>query len=812
MNNDSSDIPLTTQELQVLDTILTAHSDKNFNELKKKKLITLKVVEKSLMENGLKELAEGLEEYLREGIENLLHYEAYEQALQNDEKVMLRYLKFIFLGPPRSGKSSTRRRLIQEIVNLRSLNEPSVSTGVAETNDVVIKNVTSNPAVISGSDSIWSSLMKPNDDNPQTCETDFSYLAQLFCRIISANKTSQSDQPIGAHSGEALQLPSTDISLPSEKMTDIPKEATPRIHSAAKASKMSMIRTPSPLCDDFETEITDAFKKLKQILISDSPEELLQLLKELIIINMIDVGGQPAFLEMLPTLTIGPALYFLFFRLDQELKRQYPVKYHAAGGEAEQILESSYCNETVLYQSLSSITCFNCLTPAELIATDSSPEITSGAVLFGTFKDMVEDHHIEQVDKTLEMLLKTKFYDDNLLLRTKKGRMFFSVDNMNGDESEMSLIREDIEGIIKNLFPAISIPATWLVFRLILHLLHKPAVSLAQCELIADKLKMSTPVERVIRFFHQNVGSLMHYPQIASMQETVICDPQTVFDCVNELIIDTFKISNRAIPQKAVDDFYNNGQFSLAHIDTKTECRRSNGLSLTQLVDLLKHLNIIAEIKPEKQTQWSAQSPPKFVMPAVLKFAREEELKVWPSSACDHPCFLIISFKCGFVPFGVFCAVIAHLISCQDSLLPKWSYSKDQGMKRNKVNFIVDQAHLVTLISRPQYFEIHISQYKRARCKKSLSDICSMVRQTVEEILHAVISKMQYAPFTVIRTQISQSRHLFDFAFHCCLDESHSDHLMTVMNKDNEYYGECLKNEVSTKLNKEHLIWFNEVR
>ena len=86
------------------------------------------------------------------------HYEAYEQALQDGVSLTLRYLKFLFLGPPRSGKTSTRRRLVQEIINLMSLGETSKSTGVAETNDVIIKKLVSEPAAISNSH--WWSLKR----------------------------------------------------------------------------------------------------------------------------------------------------------------------------------------------------------------------------------------------------------------------------------------------------------------------------------------------------------------------------------------------------------------------------------------------------------------------------------------------------------------------------------------------------------------------------------------------------------------------------------------------------------------------------
>ena len=563
------------------------------------------------------------------------------------------------------------------------------------------------------------------------------------------------------------------------------------------------------LNDSEEMEIKKAFEKLRTILQSDSPEELQRLLEELTIINMIDVGGQPAFLEMLPALTIGPALNFIFFRLDQELMKHYRVRFHAAERETETILESSYCTDIALYQSLSSIACFGSYSPAGHAESASKPQVSSGALLFGTYKDKVDTAHISQVDNTLrEKLIQTKLHEENLLLRTSEDKMFFSVDNMNGDEFEMSAIRKDIEGIMNHLFPAIPIPASWLMFRVVIHFLHKPVVSLAQCEMIANCLSMPTPVQEAIWFFHHNIGSLMHYPEIPSMQDTVICNPQVIFDSVSELIIDTFKISNRAIPATAVDNFRNKGQFSLSHIKDTTEHRRSGQLSLEQLVDLLKHLNILAEIKHDPESSEHTQSQPKFIMPAVLKFASEEELDPSPSTQASP---LMIHFDNGYVPFGVFCASIAHLIAYQDSISPKWRLCNDQVM-RNKVTFCIDRGFFATLISRPQYLEIQVSYHPCIRRKTSLQNVCSTVRQTVVRTLQSMISQMKYKPYVNIDTPLFSSKQPFDVAFTCCLDDSHSDHLMRVVEDADDRYAECLKEEIEIDLNYEHHMWFAEVR
>ena len=68
------------------------------------------------------------------------HYEAYQQALKEGTKIQLKYLKMLFFGPPRTGKTSMRRRLVGEILNLT--NEPvQASTGTAEVHDVIVKQV-----------------------------------------------------------------------------------------------------------------------------------------------------------------------------------------------------------------------------------------------------------------------------------------------------------------------------------------------------------------------------------------------------------------------------------------------------------------------------------------------------------------------------------------------------------------------------------------------------------------------------------------------------------------------------------------------
>ena len=652
----------------------------------------------------------------------------------------------------------------------------------------------------------------------QQQEGDLAYLAQWFYWLISITT---SDGTTTAKQDTALVACITDTPSDGGDTTSDAGYLRRRSHVARVKPQKRMRK----LNDSEEMEIQGAFEKLTTILQSDSPIELQQLLEELTMINMVDVGGQPALLEMLPSLTIGPALYFLFFRLDQELGKNYQVRYHAIDKEAEISLESSYCIEDILYQALSSIACFGC---------HSKKDLSSGVLLFATYKDKVDGNRISQMASTLEeKLLKTKLYKEGLLLKTSKGELFFSLDNMNGDESEMSVIRSDVEEIVKKHFSATPIPAAWLMFRVVLHLLHKPVLSLAQCRAIARKLSMPTSVEEALWFFHHNIGNLMYYSDIRSMEDVVICDPQVIFDSVSELIIDRFRHSNRSLSSHEVDDFHRKGQFSLAQIDDKTEHQRSGHLELSQLIDVLKDLNIIAEIKEDKESEdleaqpadhfqtqatnqsqplATDQSQPKFIMPAVLKYASEDELRAPAITNPDNQSVAImIHFESGFVPFGVFCATTAHIIARLDTLSPKWRLCDDQVM-RNKIKFSIDGAFFATVVSHDQYLAIHVScEYARARKKKSLSFVCSTVRQIVVSSIQTVISKMKFKPYVKMGTSFFSSGQPFDIAFTCCLEESHGNHLMKVVeNSPSDRFAECLKEGVEIDLEEKHMVWFDE--
>ena len=113
-------------------------------------------------------------------------------------------------------------------------------------------------------------------------------------------------------------------------------------------------------------------------------------------------------------------------------------------------------------------------------------------------------------------------------------------------------------------------------------------------------------------------------------------------------------------------------------------------------------------------------------IPAILECASPKELTKSPPPDTDTPSPIKITFESGYVPIGVFCALISRLVSrgsAREGILGmKWELV-ESGVKRNLVSFRVDsKKHSITLIAHVDCYEIRVIRQNRSI---SLHDLCS---------------------------------------------------------------------------------------
>jgi len=770
--------------------------------------------------------------FLITALENQLHYEAYQRALKEEHEIRLKYLKVLFFGPPRTGKTSMRRRLVGEILNLA--NEPvQPSTGTAEHHDVIVKVVeetvqgdtepydsivkvvedktTTLQAVIKKSK--WSTIKALFGQEKSTHEKDLDEELRLIYQFIytdavprDANISTVSDSVKEEAQDEAFEEEISANQAKSKVKTDaalIPVlvESSKADPNASISQEVSLVREPRyGLSAKQMEEIEKVYEAFDKILRTPGQEQLKVLLDETILMNMVDTGGHPAFLEMLPALTMGPALYLIFFRLNQELKKIYQIHYVSKDTKEVPLGDSSYTVEEVIYQALSSIACFSGTAPKKASTAPMHDNINHAAMLIGTHKDLLKNHpetEIKDKDEalkhSLQEILENDIFepDKDFLHHASDDQLVFAIDNMTGGEAELTEVRKRLEAVINQMFNNFPIPASWLMFSIFLRKMGKRTLSLLQCREIGARLQVKN-TDEALWFLHHRVGILMHFSGIEEIKDLVICDHQVVLDSVTNLILNSFNLEQ--VSKGACDKFKETGQFRFKNI-LKIEKHLSNdGLPLRKLVKLLEHLNIIAPIKPESPSTPShsqTSSLPRtssqpdateeeelvYFMPAVLKHAKEKELQMEENPTDPIP--LTIHFKCGFVPVGVFCAMIASLVAQKDSLewilmKPRKHRSKKMShiLRKNRATFRIFDAYDVTLISKPKQYEIHITSILTS--DKSLVKTCEHVLETVCDTLDLVISKMMYKEYP---TSLPSDQTCYELGFKCP-EHPNGDHLV----------------------------------
>ena len=744
--------------------------------------------------------------FLSTALANQSHYEAYQQALKGGAAIPLKYLKVLFFGPPRAGKSSMRRRLVGEIQNLA--NEPvQASTGTAEVHEVIVKKVTISTAVVketrteTTTEYKWSSVKVLCGEEKCNHETDLDeeleILYQFICGTIEKKLPVPDEEGPQEHTTKRQSLARVEKESSTQgdllQETNLTQKTDNQVASGAQ-DVSSVGQQGDKLSPEQINEIEKAIEAFNKIIRRAGQEKLEDLLEDwidkTILMNMVDTGGQPAFLEMLPALTIGPALYLIFFRLDQKLKRSYKLQLGRENRNFD--LDDFYTNEQVIFQALSSIACFSCTTPAKA----GMPNPSHAAALIGTYKDKLGSDPKAKISKkdkelkeTLKEVLKLDLRSKECFLKPySKDQLMFAVDNKHGGEEELAKVHERLEIIIKHMYEQKTtadmykhdnkwkIPASWLMFSIFIRKMNKRTLSLSQCCEIGRRLKVGDTNE-ALWFLHHYVGILMHFSDIPEIKDIVICDPQVVFDSVTDLIMDGFtfdKVGMRA------ENFKTSGQFSYADIENIVVDPERDSLSPQQLVGLLEHLNIIAPIRfnlppsdmhqamklplnlgPSPQSGTNQEKV--YFMPAVLRHATEEQLQ--KQSPKDKIFPLMIHFKCGFIPVGVFCAIIANLVALG------WTphQEPDQTLFKNKVTLLMEYEYDVTLISRPKQIEVHITT------SESGENTCSRVRETICKALDQVISMMKYKD----RISSSSDPKLYELGFQCP-EHLADDHLVTI--------------------------------
>lgn len=758
--------------------------------------------------------------------------EFLEDALRTEIKLPLKCLKFLFLGAPRAGKTTFLKRLVGKIKELNKDRE-NPSTNVVECTDALICIA----ATITDKTEWCCVESDSKKDGLRALDKEALMIYHFVEKTRKQQKWKAQQELKAKEESEAqykLKAQQERLQASQHQHIDEQQLSKPDEHVKPGGETKSVEETVSKSIerdnswqpeyqqvqqkDNVETlttiehsvldaEVDDMFKSWEKVLSEHNVSEIKEISKGTVLVNMIDIGGQPCFLEMSSVLTLGPALYLVFFDLRQEIKERIPVTYVLEELQSLRKIELPYWYsvQEVVFKIFSSVACFNHSHDQNEYLVPIQSQVVS---LVGTHLDKAinneHTHREKQMCHELENLEADDFYRSQpyqRYLHKLDGKNYILAVNNDGGDDEIKEHKEQLEDLIENKFKKFDIPVSWLLFSIFLRRMERPVITLDQCKMIAQRLYIKE-VEYVLWYLHHHTGVVMYYShsEISELGNIIICDPAIIFDCISNLVISVFK--------KKEKELWKTGIFTCDDLEEAQVMDEVNHFTRNHLISLLKYLNVLVELDESK-----------YFMHAVL--IETDDLPKENEKIAS----LIIRFDCGFVPNGCFSQLIIELIKSRKFTL-ELKKSKEfelelvrDEIRKNRVKFNLQSSYLVTLVSRPKYYEVHVdANVEESNCALNSWEACHVIKTVVCRALDSVIETLKKKYMYISCDKLTR----YHVGFICCRDECQQlkleNHVMII---DNDCHNislkqncKCLQSRVTKSYHltlKKHLVWSDEV-
>ena len=613
------------------------------------------------------------------------------QQIAEQGELNITVVKAILYGPPGVGKTSLKKRLLKEIENLGPNHVHSPSTGV------------DTPITVPVYRTVESSLVVPADEDWR--EQGLDKIFQIILNFLSPSKLK-----ISISSNTISSTASTTASSSLTSSTTISEEVMSTNNAAL---------SPDPVSSLINDCIKDGNWR--------SLSEKLKSLENVTLLQIVDVGGQPEFHEILPLLLNGPALYLLFLNLTQKLDQLYTYQYRYKDGSHSHSYESQLTTLQVLHRILS--------------YTASSSSQRSAAVLIGTYLDEfkkkyncegksneeVKEKVKEEVGNPLNKFVEGNLYHKKDILKFHDDHIIFPVNNISGTKDEIKPLQRHILECLKQEQKEKPLPTTWaLLYLLLAHKSEKFCTLKEASDIAMGPLQIKEDdVEKALKYIHQSFGSVLYYHDVSyNGTKYVFCDPNAILKPVTNLVATCFGFNDKR-PQ-AAKELRKTG---LIRTDEFKRLYQSNihDIPIEYITELLQKRFIISkEITVNQQTY--------YFVPSLLGIKDKDDSR---DRICPEVAPLLLTFSqgnesIGYIPPGLFSALFVNLAQT-----PMWELDVEKERYKNDVKFLFGDEHYkvttVQLLAQPHWLEVRMLE-----C--SAPEFCTRIYENIKDAVEKIRS------------------------------------------------------------------------
>ena len=267
-------------------------------------------------------------------------------------------------------------------------------------------------------------------------------------------------------------------------------------------------------------------------------------------VHMIDTGGQPELLQVMPSLVHNADLAIALLNLEYSLSEQQQVDYHEEG--------EAYRHKTPFMVSGRDII----LKLVSTLHSKKSLHEPFRLLIVATHRDCVEgdlEARVETLNRELRSLLLPEF-EKELILFERPNKIAFVLDLNNPDDSDkraLELIRKEVGK--PGLGKTFDTPISFFVFEQDLlkfaeSVARRDILSLDECKMVGARLKMSqATVEAALVLFHRQ-NTFLYFRHV--LPNHVFIKPQVPLDIVNSIVAFCYK-KLQGVPAKLASQLEN---------------------------------------------------------------------------------------------------------------------------------------------------------------------------------------------------------------------------------------------------------------
>ena len=532
-------------------------------------------------------------------------------------------------------------------------------------------------------------------------------------------------------------------------------------------------------------------------------------------LHLVDTGGQPEFIEIMPSLIHNSNLTVLLLNLAQSLDEYPPVDFHEDGTSFKRPLPSVLTNRLVIHQFARTL---QAKRPTQ---TGSQPSMFT---VIGTHRDCVKGKlsaTLAAVNKELKSIFLPTM-ENELIVYRSRDEIIFPVNLLNPDDSDEKVLEQIRQKISDaNIVEEAKIPLIPLSFFMFEQDAIKYAeqkkgegrpvmvLSFDECMQVGARLKMNSEVVRAALIYFHSHNIFLYFQDV--LPNLVFLAPQVPLDFVNAIVAFSYKVKSGALPALKAKyvRFCNEGIITeemLCDHKSLSSCFVPGIYESQHAIKLFRHIYTIAELTNEEPLATSQQLVTHSSRPEQKSSTRSREYLMMslladkkdiqdhlPSPSKVAP--LVIHFSSSCVPNGCFGNVVSCLISKYNWKVCQTEHGKPACLAHNIVTLRDPMLPVtITIVNHIQHLEIHVNM---ARVEEHFSEICSSIRTTIFSAIKNVFKVMRFEDIQV------------ETAFLCPCKCSPS-HAATVCHfLYGGSYTVCIKTGVSIGcLQKEQQFWF----